>query len=536
MYPRLSFLPALAALWLSCSVNIHDPEEEIRRKIAQKAPWEMASLEGTWQGDSAFTTSDSKPTYLGDTRTTILRIYPDSTWSAHDPLKYLASSNHRGRMHMGSNSLWLYAGTAGNAPVKKLTGTLRFLGNYLELFDPSANRFVFFHKVVKVDTAKIPSLLDSSMWEWKGSRADDYSLPTTTPAGLFEYLSFSPDSFSWERTNKGFARTDSGDWNLAGRTLTLNGDSQSVYLADFAHADTLLLWTLRDGKPDSRFNLFVNTAQKAKHYLKVNGILGYWRTDTLTIQGKTRVTNPGNFYDLEFDTAFTVRTYANIDSLPGYVTWQADSGWFRLRQADPGSPSGKSAPERFRLENPSANTLILSTSGTGFTPNWRLRLTRIDKSPVMQNPLARFPEADYAHIAVGSSSDTLRYYYRGNFVAGSPERFELAAGTTGADWLVFTFNPQAENFLNDQSGFVLRFAAAQAPLTGVYRSLPGLDVVIRSIAGTTGKKLVGEMIGRVGRFADAAATVAEDTVEIKGTFQLNRSNQGALKSPLWTSP
>lgn len=161
-------------------------------------------------------------------------------------------------------------------------------------------------------------------------------------------------------------------------------------------------------------------------------------------------------------------------------------------------------------------------------------MTRIDKSVVMANPLDRFPDADYAHIHIGT--DTLRFYHRGNYQAGSLERFELSAAPTGSEWLVLSFNPQSESFLGNQPGFIFRFNHTVGVRKGVYRSLPNLNFVLRATGEATGKKLAGEFTGRVARYADNSTQNPSDSVDILGTFRINRTAAGALRAPLWVLP
>jgi hypothetical protein len=412
------------------------------------------------------------------------------------------------------------------APPDTFTVRIRFTGNYLELIRAADQRYTYYHKITPQDSVRADSLLGDSLWRLVSRRVDPgiaFSEPNLVD---FTYARFSGDSMYTDVRRNGIIRTDSGrlskrdslwTWKAAG--------GEKAFIADLVHVDTLRLWTLTEGRPDSGFQVFERAFAHHSRDIDMRRLIGRLRSDSLVLPFQVTDYHYGRYYDWILGEDHKVSVETNITGLPMWTSWTLDSGYLAL--SSPQKP-------KLRMRVDTAGTLVrLRPDSSAFFPlNAVINQTLVDGSRFAAHPLERFQQASYLHLYIGS--DTMAYYFA---ASNLKDRFEIAGSpATGGLWAGFLLGKTQETFQSSQPDFYLAFEA-RAPGLGKFtcRSRPHKDLVIRQTVSADPLMATGLIQGACEiQRADTAFT--DSTLNLEGAFRIKRKYLGGFVGNIWNLP
>jgi hypothetical protein len=519
-------------LLTACSLQFDNPVDATLQKILKPYPVSFTGMVGRWVADSTYTLQDARAMPLG-TQDVELDFHPDSTFFMLDTSAKVFPPPVYGSFKLIGDSISLRPDSASAYPAK---ATLRFLGNYLEIYLPQKQRIVAFHKSKAPDSLNVAAWLDSLRW-MAVQRRDSSGPQVQEPLrSRFEYLIFSGDSLIHENNQDGIYARDSGTYTLAALTIGTQVTEQKSggirsWLLQWVGNDSLRFWPLGNGKPDSGFVLYARTRGKHPFDLDCSFLPGYWRGDSLLQNGLWRELDYGYFFDLGFDSAHHISVTTNTADLPRFESWDIDSG--RLLFRDP-------SETRSLVLNTAGNAHFGVGSVTTVPEDFRLRFTLADSSQIRANPISRFSRAPYARVAVGS--DTLNYFWYSNYtrISAPADLFELF-GVFGADTLSLIAQlPEGnQTYSSSLAAFDFGFAGETLSL-GRFTcfSAPSVPFALRLLSNVDPTVVPGTFQGacKVSSAEKPAGLSADSTLEISGDFRFRFISSGTLKSPLWSQP
>jgi hypothetical protein len=521
---RLSALSRLGG-WLSvlgffgCSLGLEDPELDAQKKLAKTIPTTMAALVGRWKGDSTFAVDDTRASGLDDN--TYTEIFADTTYSQRDTTRLVFPGGSDGVFYLGGDTLITFPSTA--SPDTFLV-KIRFLGNYLELFDVTDQRYSFYHKVKPQDSATQIAMLKDSLWRKEGQRLDPGIFQQEPQVRNFSYLRFAGDSMFSDMRRNGVIRTDSGPLAKSGFKWTWKASAGTQeFIADLIHEDSLRMWPLTDGRPDSGYHLHVKTGRYHRNDVDMRPMTGHMRTDSIRYSDRFLENHYGQFYDWVLTEDHKVRMETNMAGMPMFESWALDSGFLSMD-----APGYKGV--RFRVDTAGAGVVkLLPDSGKAFGKAAIISLTKVDPERFRDKPLERFENASYLQLVI--KGDTSDYFFRSTWIK---DQFEIA-GFAGDSilWASITVNKALETYQSSQPGFYFAFEGIDSAL-GRFKckSVPEKDLVIRSTGGGDPLMAQGLLQGAC-KVLSAGRPFTDSTLILEGSFRLKRKTYGSFQSIAW---
>ncbi len=482
----------------------------------------MAALVGRWKADSTFSVDDTRATGLGN-QDILMEVFADTTYSQRDSSGLAFKGRSDGVYHLSADTLIVFPAAA---QPDTFMVKLRFLGNYLELDHPADQRFLFFHKIKPPDSATQQVMLKDSLWRLEGRRVDPGIFQAEPQVRNFSYLRFSGDSMRSDTRVNGIPGADSGRLEKIGSNWTWKaaGGTRS-FIADLVGEDSLRMWPLAQGRPDSGYRLYVRTGRLHGFDVDVRPLLGHMRSDSLVTRDGTLEYHYGRYYDWTFGEDHRVSVETNMTGVPLFQTWSLDSGFVFLQAPGAGAA-------RFRLDTSGHAVTLTADSGQIFGEKSAFHQTKVDASLFRDKPLERFQSQSYFQAVV--SGDTGDYFFHAN---SNGDRFEIASQDSGAaDWVSLIVNKAQETLQSSQPGFLFALQGRN-PRLGRFtcKSSPAIDMVIR-LTGSADPLMAQGLVqgGCVIRSADSAFT--DSTLDLEGIFRLKRKTTGNFASPLWSLP
>jgi hypothetical protein len=484
----------------------------------------MAALVGRWQADSAFSVDDTRATQLGAKRI-MLEIFPDTSYSQAEPFEMEFPVKADGAYSLSGDTLIVFP---KSAPPDTFIVKLRFLGNYLELDHPADQRYAFFHKIKFVDTAAVPDLLGDSLWRLEGRRLRSGVFRSEPQIRDFAYLRFADPRLAagtmrMDARMDGIGASDSGPLARNGSVWNWKASQGARdYQADLVTEDSLRLWPLTEGRPDSGFFLYVRAGRIHRFDIDVRPLLGHMRNDSVLYRKGELRYHYGQFYDWTFGADHSVAIETNMSDVPLFRSWTLDSGLISLQ--GPGIPV-----TRFRLDTAGASVILSADSGLAFGKQVEFHQTKVDPALFLNNPLERFQSASYFQLVV--SGDTSDYFFSANNFS---DRFEIAdqAGDSAA-WVSLTLDKSAETAQSGNPGFFFAFQG-RTDLLGRYtcKSSPALELVVRQPLPASAMAQ-GTVQGAC-RILSADSAFSDSALTLEARFRFLRKNTGSQLSPLWS--
>lgn len=476
---------------------------------------------GRWIGDSTYTADDTRATALarGQVR---LEIFPDTSFTQSDTGKSaFPAPGSDGVFYLHVDTLILFP---VSAPPDTFVVHLRFLGNYLEIFRVSEQRYTFFHKLKPPGPHDQDSLLADSLWALRGHRAAPGIYQKETLARDFAYLRFRGDSMFSDQRRNGVVRTDSGPLARDGKHWTWKaGGGSREFLADFPSPDSLRLWPLADSLPDSGFYDYVRASRRDAGDLDMRPLLGHLRGDSLKSRFASLDYHYGRYYDWILGEDHSVKVETNIDSAPLWSAWTLDSGFLALSEAN-------HAPQRMRVDTAGGRVHLFIDTGAYF-PAQTVYAATLVQGDFTGNPLARFDNASYLGLKVGG--DSLYYFFS---ESDEKDRFEIYTGPSDKSlWMGFNLPKAQETFQSGQAGFYLAFNDSTRSLGRfTCRSRPDQSLAIRQTA--TDPLFAEGFIQGACVIQKADSAFADSILAIEGSFRLLRIDRGGFQNPGWNLP
>ncbi len=487
----------------------------------------MADLQGRWDADSTYTIDDVQSTFLGASGL-LLEIFPDSTWSAWDSTRTVFPGRYTGRFTLHGDTLLMRGIRGTRSSVDTMAVKLRFLGNRLELDQPSAGRYSFFHKRKPLDSVSVDSLLRDSLWLHVGTQVDPDSLRLEPLRADFDYVRFGTDRMAWDYRRQGIATTDSGSLVKSGANWTWRSNSgDREILIELMQKDSLRLWSFAAGRLDSGFHIFRRAFKRHPFDLDMRPALGHLRSDSIKTNTSSITNDYGQYYDLIVRDDHSVEMETDMPALPIFSEWKIDSGSLWL------SAGGKN-PVKFRLDTLSPPRIRMTTdSGAAFSRVTQFFQSKVDGARFAAHPLERFDSAGYFRISFGP--DSLWYFSLANFRAGAPARHEIAS-IAGTDtlWSALSEFSDRETFTSGQPNFFFAFEARNSAL-GKFTCVatPSQEFAIRLVNNSDPSVAEGQVQGTcVIRKSEKPAS--DSLLSIDGAFRLKRNGLNrAFSASLW---
>ena len=522
---RLSLFAAwaLAFLW-GCSLSLENPEDDARKKLQRIYPTSLEAMLGRWVGDSTYTIDDINASFLDN----FLEIFPDTTLNARDTARQVFPGRLDLRFGLVGDTLILPPRPGHAAPDTFLV-KLRFLGNWLELYHPPESRYSFFHKLKFPDTSTWDTLLADTLWRQEARRITPDTVVRMAFRKDFDYLRFSGDSLYWDQRREGLRVVRGGPLLRAGKTWTWSpAGAARLFYAEVVSRDSLQLWPLTSGRPDSGYFLFRKNGIHAFD-LDMTPWLGYLRTDSIGFAGGFQETHFGRYYDLELGADHSVRTISTMGALPVYQTWSIDTGTLQLLAPGTGTTS-------LRLRKLDDKLLILTAEdGPGLAKSTALYLTQVDGSRYPAHPLERFPKGNYLRLTLGM--DTLDYFFHANYRKNTWDEHEIARVTSQDTlWMALRLDAATESFSSDQNGFFFIFQG-RSPSLGRFtcKGRPQKELTLR-VSRADSFRPEGTIQGACLITASQSPPPPDSTLAVTGEFRLRRLAVGPLLAPQWSQP
>jgi hypothetical protein len=501
-----------------CSLNFEDPAQEARDKLAKVVPTRMDLMVGRWIGDSTYTADDTRATGLGQAPVR-LEILPDTSYDQSDTGKSaFPAARAQGVFYLHVDTLILFPLSA--SPDTFIVH-LRFLGNYLEMVRVSEQRYTFFHKLKPPTEAGLDSLLADSLWSLRGQRVAPGIYRSETLTRDFSYLRFHGDSLFADRRTNGVIRLDSGPLARDGRRLTWKASGgQREFFAEMIAPDSLRLWPLNGGVPDSGWADWVRVGSRDSRDIDMRRAIGHVRGDSLQDTAHGFEYHYGRYYDWILGEDHTVKVETNMAGVPLWTSWSLDSGFLSL--AETGRPA-----QRMRVDTTGGRLHFRIDTG-GFFPPLTVYSATLVAGDFAAKPLDRFLKASYLTLKAGG--DSLAYYFN---ASNQGDRFELNAGATATSlWAGFVLPKAQETFQSGQDGFFLAFSDSTRALGRfTCRSRPNRALVIRQ-TGTDPLFTAGSIQGAC-EIQRADSAFVDSTLAIEGNFKILRADRGGFANPGW---
>ncbi|MBW8890086.1 MAG: hypothetical protein JF616_20215 [Fibrobacteres bacterium] len=519
----LRILIRLFGVWslCQCSLSLEDPAQEAKDKLAKVIPTSMDLMIGRWIGDSTYTADDTRATRLGKGQVR-LEILSDTSFTQSDTGKSaFPEPGSEGVFYLHIDTLILFP---MSAPPDTFVVHLRFLGNYLEIFRVSEQRYTFFHKVKPPGPQDQDSLLADSLWALRGHRAAPGIYQKEALVRDFAYLSFRSDSMFSDQRNNGVVRTDSGPLARDGRHWTWKaGGGSREFLADFPSPDSLRLWPFDDSIPDSGFYDYVRASRHDARDIDMRRLLGHLRGDTLKAGAGSLEYHYGRYYDWILGVDHSAKVETNIDGVPHWSSWTLDSGFLALAEA--GHPA-----QRMRVDTAGGRVHLLMDTGAYF-PAPSVYAATLVQGDFTANPLARFDKASYFELKIGG--DSLFYFFS---ESNQRDRFEIYAGPSETSpWMGFALPKAQETFQSGQAGFYLALNDSTRSLGRfTCRSRPDQNLAIRQ---TAADPLFAEgFIQGDCAIQKADSAFSDSSLSIEGSFKMLRIDRGGFQNKGWNLP
>jgi hypothetical protein len=506
-----------------CSLSLEDPELDARNKVAKAIPTTMEALVGRWKADSTYTIFDSQAEQLTGA-SVWLEVFADTSYSQIDTTRVTFNGKSDGVYHLSGDTLITFP-SAG--PADTFMVRLSFAGNYLQLTHPSDQRLSFFHRIKPQDSATQITLLKDSIWLMEGRRPGPGIFQREPQVGNFSYLRFSGDSMYSDVRVNGVVRTDSGLLAKQGFTWTWKATRGDLgFLADLVEDDSLRMWPLTEGRPDSGYFLYSRNSRTHPRDIDMRKLLGHMRCDSIHFASGIVENHFGRYYDWTFSEDHKVVVETNMEDVARFDAWSLDSGFLALDA--PGFPR-----TRLRVAADSGRA-VLTAIGTGaFRSGENIFQTRVDASRFADHPLERFDRASYLQLVI--AGDTAEYFHNVNY---SKESFEIARKISASlyYWASIFLVKNQETFQSGQPGFYFAFEGRTAALGAFQcRSRPNRDLVIRSTL--PGDPLLAQgLIQGACQIVKADSAFTDSTLNLEGSFRLRRKNVGSMFSTAWGLP
>lgn len=501
-------------------MSLENPELDAKNKVANPIPTTIDALVGRWKADSTYTVDDTRATVI-TLEPVWMEIFADTSYSQLDTSRLTFNGKSDGVYRLSGDTLITLP---SNAPPDTFLVRLSFIGNYLQLHHPVDQRFTFFHKIKPRDSATQIAMLRDSLWRMQGRRLVPGSFRSEAQNANFSYLRFSGDSMYADVRTNGLVRRDSGLLAKKGFAWTWNAASgDQAFLADLIKEDSLRMWPLTEGRPDSGYFLYIRTSNLHPRDVDMRPLLGHMRCDSIRYPTGMVENHFGRYYDWTFTEDHKVAVETNMPNVPRFTAWTLDSG--KLALDAPGF-------DRMRFTvSPAADPVALFIQGANFFGNGaQVFQTKVDPARFALNPLERFETASYLRLVV--AGDTVDYFFNGNNLK---EQFEIARVVADTFfWSAITLNKEQETFQSSQPGFFFAFQARNAALGRyVCRSRPDKDLVIRQTA--SGNPLMAQgLVQGTCQVLDAQTPTADTVLNVEGTFRLKRRSYGGLASHAWS--
>jgi hypothetical protein len=503
-----------------CSLSLEDPAQEAKDKLAKVVPTSMELLVGRWVGDSTYTADDTRATGLA--RSVQMEILPDTTYGLSDTGRYaFPAQRAQGVFYLHVDTLILFPSSA--APDTFIVH-LRFLGNYLEMVRVSEQRYTFFHKLKPRGARELDSLLADSLWALRGRRIAPgiyHGEPLTKD---FTYLWFRSDSMFADMRVNGVIRTDSGPLARDGGRWTWRAaGGEREFLADMPAPDSLRLWPLIDGRPDSGWSDWVRAGARHPRDIDMRRAIGHLRGDSLKDAAHAFEYHYGRYYDWILGEDHTVRVETNMPGVPMWTSWTLDSGYLSL--AGTGRPA-----QRMRVDTSGGRLRFRIDTGAYFPAPTVYSATLVN-GDFAANPLDRFQKVSYLMLKTGG--DSLFYFFN---PSNQGDRFEITAGpAASALWAGFVLPKALETFQSGQTGFYLAFSDSTRALGRfTCRSRADRDLAVRQ-TGSDPSFAAGFIQGAC-EIQKADSAFADSALAIEGNFKILRADRGGFANPGWSLP
>ena len=527
---RILFLGASLLFISHCSLNLDDPESNARKAIHATIPSSKAVLLGEWLGDSTYTLKDSEAQKLGEKNGVTMEFYPDGVARIEDSLHRVFTQSDHSLSELKGDTLWLTS-KSSTPTIKKYLLKFSFLGNYLEVFDPIAIRYTYFHKYKTPELATWKNLLPDTLWELKGYRSAGDTLKPETFQNAFAYLQFTSDTLSWENTMRGLSKINKGRWSFKGDTLNWTFGSNR-FLMQCLRPDSLRLWPIHGGKLDTGFYAFRKVSKKQMNYRDMNTLPGYWRMDSIVLGNNLLYGHYGQYCDFSFNTEHHVSLLTNMQArLPHYQDWDSDSGFFWLLAKD--TTINSSATFSLKQETYTVNDSVLKFSMNSINgyPQIVFYCTHADSSLIAKDPLNRFNTSPFVQMYAGQ--DTFSFYFNPVRHVDTLEHYEIAQWGTDTTWIISNIKTNQENFNSGQSGFKLMFNAKEKDGKKVrWQNLSNQDLVIR-ITNNPQSTILNGLIQGFMQEHWLDSSHADTLRTVTGVFRFVRKKSAELTSPLW---
>ncbi len=481
----------------------------------------MELLVGRWVADSTYTADDTRATGLGQTPVQ-LEILPDTSYGSSDTGRLaFPAARSQGVFHLDADTLILFP---VSAPPDTFIVHMRFLGNYLEMMRVSEQRFTFFHKLKPRGGHEVDSLLADSLWSLRGHRLSPGIYQSEPLTREFSYLRFRGDSmFSDVRIN-GVIRTDSGPLSRDGNNWSWNAEGgKREFLADMPAPDSLRLWPLIGGRPDSGWSDWCRASAHHPRDVDMRPAIGHLRGDSLKDGTQAFLYHYGRYYDWVLGEDHSVRVETNMAGVPMWNSWTLDSGYVSFAEA--GRPG-----QRMRLDTTAGRLRLRIDSGNYFPPQTAYSATLVT-GDFAANPLERFRNASY--LMLKSGGDSLFYFFNSS---NQGDRFEIYSGpATASLWAGFVLPKARETFQSSQEGFYLAFNDSTRGLGRfTCRSRPDKDLAIRQ-TGSDPLLAVGFLQGTC-QIQRADSAFSDSAFAIEGHFRFQRADRRGFANPGWSLP
>jgi len=509
-------------------VSLENPETDAQKKINQIIPTTLADLIGRWEGDSTYTVDDIRATSLVHLGVKF-EIYDDSSLEIKDPQHLVFANNMIGKVQLVGDSIFLTAYSNYKISPDTFITKIRFLGNRLELEHSADARFSFFHKRKWVDSIFQDSVLRDSLWLLQSKQLRPDSIHLESQLENFTYFKFSDDSMNCDLHRNGIIQFEPGTFSKKGKIwkrATSSGTRE--YIAELSAMDTLRLWPLVAGRPDSGFDLYVHQHTNHPNDIDLQPFFTYLRSDSILIADRLVENHYGQFFDMKISKDHGVQIFTNMAEFPNYKKWTLATGKLSLVAEN---------NEHIELQIDSSKTTrskLTTSINSVYHQNTSFFMTRVDGTRFTTFPLERFEQASYVHII--ANQDTSHFYFLPNYAKGSPEKFEiLEKDNNDTAFVTFTLLPNQDSYQNGQPGFHFVMGGKNSALGHyVCQALANNNLVIRTEVAKDPNWAQGTIQGDC-KIITAEKVYTDSTLSITGIFKVKRKiTSTSMLSPYWS--
>jgi hypothetical protein len=454
----LSLFPLLLMGLASCTLRLEDPEADLRGKLGQGEGIDSSRIVGRFLGDSTYSLNDENATSLSGK--TQIEFYPDGTFQVYDLTSLSFPSGNVGTFYTRSDTLHL------NGTRKTLfIGDLSFLDHYLALYEPARLRFSFYHRKPTFTDSAWSDYLQGSRWHFAASRENLSSLRIIPTRASFSYWIFRGDSLLKETNTQGTRTLQSHSLSHEGNQFV----SDTAYILEPLHRDTLRVWNISGGIPQTDFSIYVRKTKRLPFDFALNPFFGSFTADQAKRGAEPIRFHYGEFADFNFssDHSLTLSTGSQTQTWPVYNRWSLDSGFFIL--ASPQfqhryriEPAAIIQDSALKISHESADSLVLKTiTGAPADQPSEWILKRINPETLANDPFSRHPTTGYLQLVedfedpVSPFATTHVYAYAsGTRRLGNTYRWEaLYRKESDSLWFALHLPGNAEIYASSASGF-----------------------------------------------------------------------------------